>query len=352
MTHDLAFPVASRLSHSASRIANARSSLLSVRDLRVELPRGGRWFPAVDGISFDLDRGEALAVAGESGCGKTLLGRSLIRLAPETARVSGSFLWEGRDLFEAPEEDWERLRGGRIAMLFQEPGAALDPVSTIGAQIAEAIMLHRSVSRRLARRLAVERLKEVSFPDPERGVDAYPHRLSGGQKQRALLAVALASDPELLIADEPTTALDATVAAEIMELLARLREGRGLTVLLISHDLGLVGRETGRALILYAGRVVEEGRTDGIFREPRHPYTRGLLRSAPLLDPTGGRARRFDAIGGNVPDLFERTRTGCAFAARCPERFEPCEGREPALFETGGTRVRCFLYEGRRGGAA
>jgi oligopeptide/dipeptide ABC transporter ATP-binding protein len=317
--------------------------------LRVELPLGERWYPAVDGISFDLARGESLAVAGESGCGKTLLGRALINLLPESARVSGSILWEGRDLAAAPEEEWVKIRGGRIAMLFQEPGAALDPVATIGDQIAEAIVLHRDVSAREARRLAVERLREVSFPDPQRGAGEYPHRLSGGQKQRAMLAIALAADPQLLIADEPTTALDATVAEEVLELLARLRERRGLTMLLISHDLRLVARESGRALILYAGRVAEEALTAEIFREPRHPYTRGLLRSAPLLDPEGGPSRRFDAIPGAVPDLFERTETGCAFAPRCPEKFEPCERRRPPLFEAGGSRVRCFLHESAGG---
>jgi oligopeptide/dipeptide ABC transporter ATP-binding protein len=237
-------------------------------------------------------------------------------------------------------------------MLFQEPGAALDPVLPIGDQIAEAVRLHETVSRREAGRLAVERLREVSFPDPERGAREYVHRLSGGQKQRALLAVALAADPDLLIADEPTTALDATVAAEIMELLARLRERRGLTLLLISHDLGLVARETNRALILYAGRVVEEAPTEEIFRQPRHPYTRGLLRCLPRLDPVAVAGRRFDAIAGAIPDLFERPRTGCAFAPRCPERFEPCERSVPPLYEAGAARARCFLYDGaERGGA-
>ncbi len=323
-----------------------RSPLLSIRDLKVELPHAGRWFPAVNGVSVDLQRGEALAVAGESGCGKTLLGRALMNLLPETARLSGSFFWEGRDLREASEKEWERIRGRHIAMLFQEPGAALDPVQRIGDQIAEVIRLHRTVSAGEARRLAVERLREVSFPDPESGVEEYPHRLSGGQKQRALLAVALAADPELLIADEPTTALDATVAAEVMELLSRLRERRGLALLLISHDLGLVARESVRALILYAGRVIEEAPTAEIFRSPRHPYTRGLLRSMPLLDPQARPGRRFDTIGGAVPDLFERAEGVCAFAPRCPERFEPCERSLPPLFETAGVQVRCFLYEG------
>jgi len=326
-------------------------ALLSVRDLRVEFPRQGRWFPAVDGVSFDLEKGETLAVAGESGCGKTLIGRALMNLAPETARVAGSVRWEGRDLRQASEEDWERIRGRRIAMLFQEPSAALDPVQTIGDQIAESIRLHGSVSSREARRLAVERLREVSFPDPERGVDEYPHRLSGGQKQRALLAAALAADPELLIADEPTTALDATVAAEVLGLLSRLRAQRGLAVLLISHDLALVARESSRALILYAGRVIEEARSATIFGSPRHPYTRALLRAAPRLDPSARAGARLEAIDGAVPDLFERREGACAFAPRCPDRFEPCERSAPRLYEADGARVRCFLYDGARGSA-
>jgi peptide/nickel transport system ATP-binding protein len=318
--------------------------LLSVRDLRVELPVGDRWIPAVDGVSFDLERGEALAVAGESGCGKTLLARSLIGLPPETARVSGSAFLEGTDLVGLPEDAWLPLRGRRIAMLFQEPGAALDPVVPIGDQVAEAVRLHRSVTRSEARRIAVERLREVSFPDPERGASEYAHRLSGGQKQRALLAAALAGDPDILIADEPTTALDATVAAEVMELLARLRERRGLALLLISHDLGLVARECARALVLYAGRIVEDGPTAVLFHSPRHPYTRGLLGSLPSLDPDRAASRLFASIPGAVPRLLERTETACAFAPRCPDRFAPCDRSLPPLFPFADGAARCFLY--------
>jgi peptide/nickel transport system ATP-binding protein len=318
--------------------------LLSVGNLKVELPFGAEWAPAVDGVSFDLERGEAVAVAGESGCGKTLLARALIGLPPETARVSGSVLLEGTDLVPLAEAGWLPIRGRRIAMLFQEPGAALDPVVPIGEQVAEAVRLHRTVTRSEARSIAVERLREVSFPDPERGAGEYAHRLSGGQKQRALLAAALAGDPDILIADEPTTALDATVAAEVMELLSRLRERRGLALLLISHDLGLVARECGRALVLYAGRVVEEGPTAELFRSPRHPYTRGLLGSLPSIDPDRAAARRFAAIPGAVPGLLERTETSCAFAPRCPDRFAPCDRSLPPLFAGAGGAARCFLY--------
>ncbi len=321
--------------------------LLSVRDLTVELLVADRWLPAVDGVSFDLERGESLGVAGESGCGKTLLARALLNLIPEGTRISGSILWEGRDLLPLSGREWDRIRGGRIGMVFQEPAAALDPVQTVGDQIVEAIRLHRAVSARQARELAIERLREVAFPDPERGIAEYPHRLSGGMKQRAMIAVALAADPELLVADEPTTALDATVAAEVMALLAALRERRGLTLLLVSHDLGLVARACGRALVLYAGRVVEEAGTEELFETPRHPYTRGLLRCLPRLDPQAvrGPGRRFETIRGSVESLFERSRSRCAFAPRCPERFEPCDRAMPPLYPEAGGRVRCFLYE-------
>jgi len=322
---------------------------LSVRDLRVELRHGGREAAAVDGVSFDLARGESLAVAGESGCGKTLLGRALIGLPPEGARVTGRVLWEGSsDLTTLDEKAWDRMRGRRIAMLLQEPGAALDPVLPIGEQIAEAIRLHRDVSRANARRLAIERLREVSFPDPERGVDEYPHRLSGGLKQRALLAAALAGDPDLLIADEPTSALDATVAAEVLALISRLRQSRGLALLLISHDLALVARESDRVLVLYAGRIVEETATGELFRSPRHPYTRGLLACLPRLGAPGRRSAGFAAIPGSVPDLFDRPSGACAFAPRCPDRFGECDRSEPPLFEAAGVQVRCFLHDPRR----
>jgi peptide/nickel transport system ATP-binding protein len=238
------------------------------------------------------------------------------------------------------------VRGEDIAVVFQEPGAALDPVATIGSQIVEAVLAHRRLDRRTARALAREGLAEVGFPDPDRGLDEYPHRLSGGMKQRAFLAIALASDPAILVADEPTTALDATVAAQVLELLDRLREERGLALILISHDLGVVARHAGRVLVMYAGRVAEEAPTPDLFRAPRHPYTRGLLASRPRLFAGGPRAPgRFTAIAGAVPDLASRPHGRCAFAPRCPERFEPCDVREPPLYPTDTGSARCFLYE-------
>ena len=312
---------------------------------------GGKLATAVDGVSFTLAPGESLAVVGESGCGKTLLGRALLGLSPEGSRVHGSIRLGGRELVGTRESDWRRVRGEAIGLVFQEPGAALDPVATVGAQLCEAILAHSRIGRRAARALAIERLEEVGFPDPRRGMEEYPHRLSGGMKQRAFLAIALASDPEVLVADEPTTALDATVAAQVLELLDRLRAGRGLALLLITHDLAIVARHAGRLLVLYAGRVVEEARTLDFFLAPRHPYSRALLASVPRLS-NGARngARGFRAIPGAVPDLSSRPDGMCAFAPRCPERFEPCDRQEPDLYAAGESVARCFLYDPAEGG--
>ena len=322
-----------------------RDDALSVRDLRVEVRLSGEWRSAVDGVSFDLRRGESLAVVGETGCGKTLLGRALVNLAPEGSRVSGSIRCGGREIGGSTEKEWEKIRGGSIGLVFQEPAAALDPVWTIGSQILEAVHRHRNGSPREARKIARDLLAEVSFPDPDRGLDEYPHRLSGGLKQRAFLAIALAGNPGILVADEPTTALDATVSAEVLELLDRLRRDRGLALLLITHDLGSVARHSDRTLVLYAGRVVEEASTAELFAAPRHPYTRGLLECMPRIGAAGGGGpRRFRAIPGTVPDLAFRPAGCCAFAPRCPDRFAPCDAAEPALFPAGGGLARCFLY--------
>jgi len=327
-----------------SPITNHKSQILSVRDLKVELLLLGVWRPAVNGVSFDLHEGESLAVVGETGCGKTLLGRALINLAPEGARVSGAIVYRGQDLLRIPEDEWGRVRGGEIGFVFQEPAAALDPVQPIGAHILEAIRRHRAGGSREAREIARSLLAEVSFPDPDRGLDEYPHRLSGGLKQRALLAIALAGNPAILVADEPTTALDATVSAEVLELLDRLRRDRGLSLLLITHDLGSVARHSDRTLVLYSGRVAEEAATADLFRSPRHPYTRGLLDCIPRIGTAEPGTRRFRAIPGTVPDLSFRPAGVCSFAPRCPDRFVPCELSEPALYAAGSATARCFLY--------
>lgn len=310
------------------------------------MPVAGRLHPAVDGVSFDVASGECLAIVGESGCGKTLLARALVNLPPERARVAGSVRLAGRNLLELSDADWRAVRGPEIGYVFQEPASAFDPVATVGAQIGEAVRLHRGMARRAARKAARELLFEVGFPDPDRGLDEYAHRLSGGLRQRAFLAMALAAGPKVLIADEPTTALDATVAAQVMELLQQLRRDRGLTLLLITHDLGLVARHADRALVLYAGRVAEESVTAELFRQPRHPYTQGLLASAPRIGAAGAAASgvRFPAIAGLVPDLPDRPPFACGFAPRCPKRFGPCDRSVPPLFEREGSKVSCFLY--------
>jgi len=320
--------------------------LLRVQNLRVELPVDGRMLAAVEAVAFELSEGESVAVVGESGSGKTQLARALLGLSPPGARVSGRLVFRGSDLIGLPERRWQSLRGAGIGMVFQEPAAALDPVRTIGAEIEEAIRLHAPVSRARARELARAALAEVGFPDPAGGLDEYPHRLSGGLRQRAHLASVLAAGPRLLLADEPTASLDSTVARDILELLDRLRRERGLTVLLITHDLGVVARHCDRVLVMYAGRIVEEAPTEALFRAPGHPYTRGLLRSVPRLAAAVRRAgQRYDAIPGALPDLGERTTSGCAFAPRCSDRFAPCDVRDPELYPTESGRARCFLHE-------
>jgi len=316
--------------------------LLSVRDLTVELPIGGNFYPAVDGVDFDLAAGESLAIIGESGCGKTLLARAILDLVPEGARVSGDLRLEGVSLRGFSEAEWCRVRGGAISLVFQEPGSALDPVRTVGEQIVEAIRAHRPGTAEEARKTAGNLLREVSFPDAERALSEYPHRLSGGERQRAFLAIALAANPKILIADEPTSSLDATIAAEVLELLETLRRQRGLSLILISHDLAAVARATDRALVLYAGRVVEEGTTSSLFGGARHPYTRGLVASA-IRPRSAAPGERFPAIAGVVPDLARRESGRCAFAPRCPERFSRCDAEEPVLFSADSGRVRCFL---------
>jgi oligopeptide/dipeptide ABC transporter ATP-binding protein len=320
--------------------------LLSVEDLTVELPAGGALRPAVDRVCFSLGGGECVAVVGESGCGKTQLARAILGLVPDGGRMSGRVRYGDRELLALSDREWGAVRGGEIGMVFQEPASALDPVRTLGEHLVEAVRLHGGVSRRQARRVAIETLRAVAFPDPEQALGAYAHRLSGGLRQRACLAIALAPGPRLLLADEPTASLDATVALQILDLLDRLRRERGLAVLLITHDLGIVARHCERVLVLYAGRVVEQAPTDALFRDPGHPYTQGLLRSAPRLHAAARReGERYEVIAGTLADLSARVAGACGFAARCPERFAPCAVREPDLYPHGDGRARCFLHE-------
>ncbi|MCM2317612.1 MAG: ABC transporter ATP-binding protein [Thermoanaerobaculia bacterium] len=316
--------------------------VLDVRNLRVTFDTDDGRVRAVDGASFSIAKGEALALVGESGCGKSVTALSILRLLSRPGRIEGGEIrYRGRDLLSLDESEMRGFRGNRIAMIFQEPMTSLNPVMKIGDQVGEPLRIHRGASRAEARARAVELLDLVSIPDAASRVDDYPHQLSGGMRQRVMIAMALACEPELLIADEPTTALDVTIQAGILELLASLRERLGLSILLITHNLGIVAEFCERAVVMYTGRIVEEAPVEQLFRDPKHPYTRGLLASLPRLSSG---ASRLSTIPGVVPDI-RRLPAGCAFAPRCGDVMEQCHAAVPALMQTGGeSRARCFLY--------
>jgi oligopeptide/dipeptide ABC transporter ATP-binding protein len=324
--------------------------LLSVRDLSVSFAVEGGALRAVDRVSFDVPAGGAVALVGESGCGKSVTAQSILRLLPEPpARIDGGqILFEGRDLLRLAEPEMRAVRGGRIGMVFQEPMTSLNPVYTAGFQIMEAIRLHQRVSRAEARRRAIVGLERVGFPEPARNVDSYPHELSGGMRQRVLLAIALACGPALLIADEPTTALDATVQAQIMELIATLRDDGKMSLLLIAHDLALVANVADEVVVMYAGVVVERGPARAVLDAPAHPYTRALLASIPprAHRTRGQRRAKLATIEGTLPDLRAPI-AGCPFADRCPEVIDVCRTERPALLPVAGgqTLARCFVVE-------
>jgi oligopeptide/dipeptide ABC transporter ATP-binding protein len=318
--------------------------LLQVEGLSIELPLGGRWVPVVRRLDLAVERGEFVGLAGESGSGKSLTALALLRLVPPPLRIAaGRVLLDGRDLLPLAERELRRVRGARVAMVFQEPATALDPVFTVGWQIAEVVRLQRRVSRRAARAEARRLLDLVAVADAGRRLDQYPHELSGGQRQRVMIALALAGEPDLLVADEPTTALDVTLQAQILDLLDRLRRELGMAVLLITHDLAVVAETCERLVVMYAGEVVEEGPVGDIFAAPAHPYTRGLLAALPRLGSPAPRGA-LPAIPGRVPPP-EALPGGCAFHPRCPEVFEPCRANPPQLYALpGGRRARCFLH--------
>jgi oligopeptide/dipeptide ABC transporter ATP-binding protein len=323
------------------------SHLLEVKDLQTHFPVRAGLVRAVDGVSFYINRGELLGLVGESGCGKSMTALSVMRLiAPPGKIVGGEINFNGEDLLAASEDRMREIRGDDIAMIFQDPMTSLNPVYTVGEQIAEAIRLHRKLSRKDARRATIEAMKEVSIPDPARRVDDYPHQLSGGMRQRVMIAMALACDPMLLIADEPTTALDVTIQAQILELLNELRQTRDLAVLLITHDLGVVAEVADRVAVMYTGRIVEASPVEELFARPKMPYTEGLLRSVPKLTADEvGRAKRLETIEGVVPSPTALP-TGCHFAPRCSHRMPRCTVGEIPLYDLeGGVRVRCVLYD-------
>ncbi len=319
--------------------------LLDVRALATVLRTEDGPVPVVDGVSLSIRRGETLAVVGESGCGKSMLALSLLRLVdPPLAIAGGEVRLDGDDLLALPEARMRSVRGRRIAMVFQEPMTALNPVLTVGEQVDEVIVRHEKASRREARRRTVALFEEVGIPDPARRVDEYPHQLSGGLRQRVVLAIALACGPSLLIADEPTTALDVTIQAQVLDLLRRLQAEREMAVLLITHDLGVVAEVAHRVAVMYAGRIVEEAPVRTLFEAPAHPYTRALFRSMPSVERGRG---RLEAIRGTVPAPADWP-PGCRFHPRCGEARPECATDVPPLrpwAERAETRVACFARD-------
>ena len=317
-------------------------ALLEVRGLKTYFFTEDGVVPAVDGVDLTMARGETLGVVGESGCGKSVTALSIMRLVPPPGRiVAGKITFGGQNLVDLSQEEMCDLRGNRIAMIFQEPMTSLNPVYSVGEQIREALLAHNSTSHAEAGRRSVELLRMVGIPLPEERFRAFPHELSGGMRQRVMIAMALALRPELLIADEPTTALDVTIQAQILELMKELKESERTALLLITHDLGVVAEMADRVAVMYAGEIVEEADVYALFREPLHPYTRGLLSSIPTLATK--RDRRLNVITGTVPNLL-RLPPGCRFAPRCPQVMDICRQAKPSLQSLDGRRVSCWLH--------
>ena len=326
--------------------------LLSVRNLKTRFFQDEGTTRAVDGVSFDVQPGKTLGIVGESGCGKSVTAQSILRIVDQPGRiVEGEILLARKDGTEtdlvklkADGREIRSIRGGEIGLIFQEPMTSFSPVHTVGAQLIEAVMLHNDVGRKEARRRGIEALRSVGIPKPERRIDEYSFELSGGLRQRAMIAVALSCDPRLLIADEPTTALDVTTQAQILDLLRRIQQERGMAIMLITHNLGVVAEMADDVVVMYLGRVVEQGKVDDIFHDARHPYTRALLQSIPSIE---SRPRvKLPTISGSVPHPFNRP-TGCPFHPRC-ESFMPgrCDTAEPPLLPVGdGRMASCFLYQ-------
>lgn len=323
--------------------------LLSVQNLKVQFATGAGLVTAVDGVSLDLRRGETMGIVGESGSGKTVTALSVMRLLakPQGRIASGRIMFRDMDLAAMDEGKMHEIRGDAISMIFQEPMTSLNPVYTVGTQIIEAIRVHRPIPRREAREIALESLKQVGIPDPERRLDSYPHELSGGMRQRAMIAMAISCRPSLLIADEPTTALDVTIQAQILQLLRELREKLDMSMLLITHDLGVVAEVTDRVAVMYGGRVAEYSDTVSLFTKPLHPYTNGLLSSIPKIDRDDG---PLYTIPGTVPTIIGDVQ-GCRFANRCEKATDKCRKSTPVLEEIEpGHMVACWDVHGRNGG--
>jgi dipeptide transport system ATP-binding protein len=320
--------------------------VLQVKDLQVSFSTYGGEVKAVRGVSFNLHKGETLAIVGESGCGKSVTAQSIMRLIPDPPGkiIGGEILFKGKDLIKLKEADLRKIRGANISMIFQDPMTALNPTLSIGEQIMEGIIQHNKISRVKAKKIAIEMLTLVGIPDPEQRLKQYPHQFSGGMRQRIVIAMALVCQPDVLIADEPTTALDVTIQAQILELFRKIQKKTGVSIILITHDLGVVAQVADRIAVMYAGKIVELGSRREIFYQPQHPYTRGLLQSVPRLDIE---KEELVPIPGTPPDLFSPP-VGCAFAARCPYVMEVCDKVYP--FKThlsNDHHVDCWLQDER-----
>ncbi|MEA3358151.1 MAG: ABC transporter ATP-binding protein [Thermodesulfobacteriota bacterium] len=326
---------------------NNDSNLLKVDNLKTYFYTFEGTAKAVDDVSFFIDKGETLGLVGESGCGKSVTAQSVMRLIPEPPGkiVQGTINFDNTNLLDLTMKQMREIRGNRISMIFQEPMTSLNPVFTIGNQISEMFILHKKLNKKESWERAIEALKAVQIPAPEKIVHEYPHQLSGGMRQRAMIAMALSCDPEILIADEPTTALDVTIQAQILDLMMQLKESFNAAIMLITHDLGVIAEIAQRIVVMYAGKVVEEGKTKDIFEDPKHPYTKGLLNSIPKLGERSSKGRhKLEEIKGIVPSLYELT-SGCSFSPRCPEALPICREHSPKLINADQSRkVSCWLY--------
>jgi peptide/nickel transport system ATP-binding protein len=321
--------------------------LLDVKNLKTYFFTDEGVVRAVDGVDMHIDKGETLGVVGESGCGKSVTALSVMKLIPQPPGkiVEGQIVYAGQDLVDLPANRMRKIRGKEISMIFQEPMTSLNPVFTVGEQIAEALRLHEGLGRREAMAKTVDMLKLVHIPNAERRVKEYPHQLSGGMRQRVMIAMALSCNPKLLIADEPTTALDVTIQAQILELLNELKAKLHMAVMLITHDMGVIAETAQRVVVMYAAKVAEEAPVGDLFKEPLHPYTQGLLRSIPRIDLAAVHKQRLEAIAGTVPTLRGNIAPGCRFAPRCPFTKPVCTEKDPVIKEVKpGHKVSCWLY--------
>jgi peptide/nickel transport system ATP-binding protein len=320
-------------------------AMLEIQGLKTHFKTDDGWLHAVDGVDMHIDAGETLCVVGESGCGKSVTAKTVMKLIdmPPGKIVAGRVMWQGRDLVPMDDEGMRRIRAKEIAIIFQEPMTSLNPVYTVGEQIAESVRLHEGLSRAAAMERAVEMLRLVNIPTADKRVRDYPHQFSGGMRQRVMIAIALACNPKLLIADEPTTALDVTIQAQILDLMQELKDRLGMAVMLITHAMGVVAETAQRVVVMYAGMVVEEAPVEALFAKPRHPYTQGLIRSIPRIDTAATQKVRLEAIPGTVPKLIDPV-PGCRFAGRCKFVVPECRTATPPLREVApGHKVRCIL---------